>query len=481
MATGEESKGTGAYPKRTPIPTLETLIQQFAEARDSWMNTPDCPEGSEINEKSLIAATRAFKEAAIRCDQTGRNLMARYLTIGSLDERGRVWSALKKIRNDVDTELTLINEKRQQLQLEETSNLNFTNLSIIHHIGKPGEDLNLSGAEAPEEIQKQTLFPASRVRTSSPIDRKCNPNTNLYNPNPPLYTGGAINNLLQTSAPTVISTNALPLYSVPLVPQCPPSFSVRGSAIPQYNVPKTSEIPSCAYVPFSSQPLSRGRTVQEGIVNPSSEGVYSQAFPTQPLQGMQGLYAMQSQSWTQALVHQEALKSGIIKFSGEPDMFWPWVSQIEGIIGGSNLHPVEKLRIAAAYCSGEPQKIILTRMSNAKEVTDVLLNAIWVSLVARYGTPLKTAVHLKKRILEFPSMQNLKGSNLDLKFQEYLSLCQTIEYNMDSCFELQYLHQDEGMKTIRRKLPVYMQMNWQKYGQRIGDEQEGRSQIFMNL
>ena len=42
---------------------------------------------------------------------------------------------------------------------------------------------------------------------------------------------------------------------------------------------------------------------------------------------------------------------------------------------------------------------------------------------------------------------------------------------MYSCFELQYLHQGDGMKTIWQKLPVYMQVNWHKCGQRRADEE----------
>ena len=71
------------------------------------------------------------------------------------------------------------------------------------------------------------------------------------------------------------------------------------------------------------------------------------------------------------------------------------------------------------------------------------------------------------KIDAFPA---IRGSNCGDQLNNLYDLCCIVSYNMRQCPEIQAFHLASGLKSIRSKLPEFLQNEWRRCGQRHEDE-----------
>ena len=167
------------------------------------------------------------------------------------------------------------------------------------------------------------------------------------------------------------------------------------------------------------------------------------------------------------LLQQDLLKKAVEPFDGTAIKFWPWFTKMEGFIQELNLSPLNILQLLESHCKGSPQRYISDRLAATCEVTETEVQHTVRGLITRFGSTQKITSELFAKIDAFPA---IRGSNCGDQLNNLYDLCCIISYNMRQCPELQAFHLASGLKSIRSKLPEFLQNEWRRCGQRHEDE-----------
>ena len=140
---------------------------------------------------------------------------------------------------------------------------------------------------------------------------------------------------------------------------------------------------------------------------------------------------------------------------------------MEGSIQELNLSPLNILQLLESHCKGSPQRCISDRLAATGEVTETEVQHTVRGLVTHFGSTQKITLELFAKIDAFPA---IRGSNCGDQLNNLYDLCCIVSYNMCQFPELQAFHLASGLKSIRSKLPEFLQNKWRRCGQRHEDE-----------
>ena len=165
------------------------------------------------------------------------------------------------------------------------------------------------------------------------------------------------------------------------------------------------------------------------------------------------------------LLETQIITKSIEKYDGTAHKFWPWVDKIQEYAKTLNLTPMRTLQLWESYTEGSPQSMISRARSAMGQVTQNDVDTVWRRLAQRYASPQQISAELREMLVHFTP---IKGKDIGDQLLNLLDICQIISFNKRSgrCPQLSIMDQAEGIKDIRDKLPINVQVEWAKFGQK---------------
>ena len=166
------------------------------------------------------------------------------------------------------------------------------------------------------------------------------------------------------------------------------------------------------------------------------------------------------------ILETEIITKSIEKFDGTaPHKFLGWAHKLKEFATRLNLTPDRTVQLWESYASGGPLDMITRARESMGPASHEKVNFLFQRLIKRYASPQQVAQALKKLVDDF---EPIKGNNIGDQLLELLDICYVTLYNKEGgrCPQLANLDGSDGILYIRRKLPVQIQIDWGKYGEK---------------
>ena len=157
------------------------------------------------------------------------------------------------------------------------------------------------------------------------------------------------------------------------------------------------------------------------------------------------------------MIEESLSIKGITKFSGESYNFWSWASKIMEYIQDLNLSqsPRKIAHLLEAYTEGEPLKTVSNMLAATSSVTIENIHEIWNELILLYADPKKIALDLTRKL---DDLDNITEANAGHQLSRMHRLCRIVQFNIPNCPDLSDLNIAKGIRNLRAKLPLSVQI-----------------------
>ena len=184
----------------------------------------------------------------------------------------------------------------------------------------------------------------------------------------------------------------------------------------------------------------------ESYLNPNAT-----AFSPSNNEAMNGL--------SQFLLKKDLQLSRFTQFNDKPETFAAWKTSFRSIASELNLTPFEEIDLIVKYLGTESRKFAISiRSSNTHYPVRGLLR-IWERLEDRYGRPEMVEASLKKKLNDFPKLNNKDSIKL-YDLLDILCEVESVKSNPDYGTLLAYYDSSSGVTPIVNKLPHGLQEKW---------------------
>lgn len=164
---------------------------------------------------------------------------------------------------------------------------------------------------------------------------------------------------------------------------------------------------------------------------------------------------------TKYLAVMELKQTPPCPFDGRAHEYHGWVKSINVKMDRLQLSSIDKIEILEAQTCGGPRDVIKTFRNAYGAFPDTAIKIIYEKLEKRFGSDLEVATQLRAKLNELPEIRGSQTHiNVALQLRKMSDLFITVAAHMDLVPDLQTLNYAEGIKTLRTKLPEFLNNKW---------------------